>query len=114
MIEKLPCDEKKIQHFIYDNFEHIDNFIIDITNVPFIDMTGLVALKSMISSIANEKRHISIVCNIHQVERKIQKKIFELPMAKYVSFFKTIPDALQAKVVAEPPLATTEPNILAL
>lgn len=27
MIEKLPCDEKKIQHFIYDNFEHIDNFI---------------------------------------------------------------------------------------
>lgn len=77
------------------NFTHdyIDNFIVDITAVPFIDMTGLVAMKSMLVSIANEKRKIHIVCNTPKVSDRIKHKIRDHEVEKYVRFYGSLKEA---------------------
>lgn len=74
------------------NFTHdyINKFILDIRDVPFIDMTGLVAMKSMLNSIAHEKRTVHIVCNTPAVVDKIRKKIHGHPMMLYVKFYSSL------------------------
>jgi SulP family sulfate permease len=59
------------------NFTHdyINIFIIDISDVPFIDMSGLIAMKSMLNSIASEKRVVHVICNIPEVSEVIKKHI---------------------------------------
>lgn len=78
------------------NFAHdyISELIIDISDVPFIDMTGLVAMKSMLTSIAHEARGVHIVCKKETVTRRIQKKIHDHAVTQYVHFYKTLQAAI--------------------
>lgn len=77
--------------------EGIDNFIVDITGVPFIDMTGLVAMRSMLESIANEKRAVHVVSNTPEVLDKIRQKIKGSRAHRHVHFHATIEGALHHK-----------------
>ena len=78
------------------NFAHdyINQLIIDISDVPFIDMTGLVALKSMLISIAHESRQVRIVCKTEAVSQKIQQKIHDHAVKSHVHFYKTVDSAI--------------------
>jgi sulfate permease, SulP family len=63
--------------FIHD---HIKTLIIDMEDVPLIDMTGLVAMKTMILDVQTNNRSI-ILCGDHEITDKILQK---LPLsAKY-------------------------------
>jgi SulP family sulfate permease len=77
----------------FDRYEfthdYITDFILDISSVPFIDMTGLVALQSMFKSIANEKRTIHVICRTPAVLEKIQQKIKGEQVREYVQFHES-------------------------
>ncbi len=83
----------------FDRYQFTHDFtkqlILDIRDVPFIDMTGLVALKSMLASIAHEDRQVHIICNMPEVQDKIQKKIGDHHVREYVHFHATPEEALQ-------------------
>lgn len=53
---------------------HIKTLIIDMENVPLIDMTGLVAMKTMILNVQREHRTI-ILCGNREVTGKILQKL---------------------------------------
>lgn len=57
--------------FIHD---HVRTLIIDMERVPLIDMTGLVAMKSMLTSIARENREV-ILCGREEVTGRVMQKI---------------------------------------
>ena len=78
------------------NFTHdlIDKFVVDISDVPLIDMTGLVAMKSMFASIANEKRSVIVICNVPDVTDKLKKKISGHRVDKYVKFYSSLDEVL--------------------
>jgi SulP family sulfate permease len=63
----------------FDNYnfvhDYINKFVLDISHVPFVDITGLVAIKSMLGSIASEKRMVYIVCDNNDICDKIKKKM---------------------------------------
>ena len=79
------------------NFTHdyINRFILDITDVPFIDMTGLVAMKSMLTSIAHEDRKVHIVCNSPEVLDKIRQKIKDHNVREHVYFCDSLDAAIE-------------------
>lgn len=79
------------------NFAHdyIKRVIIDMTQVPFIDMTGLVALKSMLATIAHEKRSVHIVCDDADIAEKIRFKLDNHMINRYVYIRPTMEAALQ-------------------
>lgn len=54
--------------------EHINTLIIDMDNVPFIDMTGLVAMKTLILDVQKRGRNI-ILCGNREVTQQILKKL---------------------------------------
>lgn len=66
--------------------DFINRLILDIRDVPFIDMTGLVAMKSLLTSIAHEDRQVYVICNTPEVLDKIQKKIGNHDVRNHVHF----------------------------
>jgi len=66
--------------------DFMDYLLLDIRDVPFIDMTGLVALKSMLGAIAHEKRAVAIICASPAVKEKIRRKIRGHEMEQYITF----------------------------
>lgn len=83
VIEKA-FDRQKI------SFEKINRIILDITDVPFIDMTGLVAINSLLTSTANPHRMVHIISNIPLVTLKIQRNIQMSSFREFVFFHDTI------------------------
>ncbi|MCB2081230.1 MAG: STAS domain-containing protein [Rickettsiales bacterium] len=75
--------------------DYINRFILDIRDVPFIDMTGLVAIKSLLTSIAHEERQVYILCNTEEVLNKIQKKISDHRMVEFVHFHHDLEEILR-------------------
>ncbi len=73
-------------NFTQDN---IHNFVFDVTDVPFIDMSGLVAFKEMILSIYKAKRNIVIICNVERVKEKILAEIDDEEIVKHIKFCRT-------------------------
>jgi SulP family sulfate permease len=69
-------------------------FILDIRDVPFIDMTGLVAMKSMLISVASDEREVRIICNTPEVKDKLTRKIKGHAVEKYVKFYGAVEEAL--------------------
>lgn len=80
------------------NFAHdyINEWIIDLSEVPFVDMTGLVAMQSMLVSIAHETRQVRIVCKTEPISYKIRQKIHDHAIRKYVHFYESVDEAIQA------------------
>jgi SulP family sulfate permease len=76
-------------HFAHD---YVDNVILDLSAVPFIDLTGLVALKSMLASVAREGRAVHIVAGTDATDR-IRRKIAGEEFASFVRFYAALPDA---------------------
>lgn len=59
--------------FIHD---HIKTLVIDMERVPLIDMTGLVAMQSLLTNVAHEKRQVAL-CGKEAVVAKILHKLPE-------------------------------------
>lgn len=76
--------------FIHD---HVDTLLIDMENVPLIDMSGLVAMKSMLVSIAREGRTI-ILCGKDDVTGRILRKIAGTDAAPHVKAAASVAGAL--------------------
>lgn len=77
-------------NFVHD---HIDCLIIDMENVPLIDMTGLVAMKAMLSSIAREGREV-ILCGRKDITDRILHKIADSAIATHVRTTETVRQAM--------------------
>lgn len=77
--------------------DYINRFILDIRDVPFIDMTGLVAMKSMLASLAHEQRQVFILCDTPEVQEKIEKKISGHQVRPYVHFYPNLEAAKASK-----------------
>ena len=71
----------------------IRTLIIDIENVPFIDMTGLVAMKTLILDLQGNERSI-IICGNRTVTDKILQKLPASARTK-LSFAPSVKDALK-------------------
>ncbi len=92
--------EKAFDHYQFTH-DYIRHFILDIRDVPFIDMTGLVAIKSMLSSLAREERQIHIVCNTPDVQDKIRKKISGHKIEAHIHFHTELSGALPKENTAQ-------------
>jgi SulP family sulfate permease len=77
-------------NFVHD---HVDTLIIDMERVPLIDMTGLVAMKSMLTSIAREGRTV-ILCGRRDITDQIMLKIEGSKIAKYVRVVSSVSAAI--------------------
>jgi SulP family sulfate permease len=81
----------------YDSYnfthDHIRTLIIDLRNVPLIDMTGLVAMKSMLASITREGRQV-VLCGRKDVTDSILYKMSDHPARKYIKTVVSINEAL--------------------
>jgi SulP family sulfate permease len=77
-------------NFIHD---HVNTLIIDMDRVPLIDMTGLVAMKSMLTSIAREGRGV-ILYGRQDITGPIMQKITGSSIAKHVKTAETAREAL--------------------
>lgn len=73
-------------------FNDVKHFIIDISGVPFIDMTGLVAMSSLLNSVANNQRVVYIVGGCEKVTTKLKKKMRYHPSNNYVKYYQTLND----------------------
>ncbi|UAA39947.1 STAS domain-containing protein [Paraneptunicella aestuarii] len=85
--------EKAFERYQFTH-DYVKRFILDIRGVPFIDMTGLVAVKTMLSSIAREERPVHIICNSPEIQKKIQQKISDHHVKQFVHFHQSL-DELQ-------------------
>jgi SulP family sulfate permease len=68
--------------------------LLDLRDVPFIDMTGLVALKSMLAMVAKDGRSICIICTSEEMTQRIARKIEDHPMRAHIRFYTAISDAV--------------------
>jgi len=80
-------------HFTHD---YVNSLLLDLRNVPFIDMTGLVALRTMLEAIAHEERRVYIIINNDAMLARIQKKLSKYNVHHYVQFYDTYKQALTA------------------
>lgn len=76
--------------FVHD---HIDTLLIDMEHVPLIDMTGLVAMKTMLTGIAREGRRI-ILCGKRDITDRILHKISESAVRHQVEVVPTLAEAV--------------------
>lgn len=74
-------------------------FVLDLSHVPFIDMTGLVALKSLLASVITPERHVYLVGAPTPVQEKIALKIADLPLRERIGFCERMEDALAAEAL---------------
>jgi SulP family sulfate permease len=74
--------------------EHINHLILDMRYVPFIDMTGLVAINSLLASTAHEHCRVSIISNAPAVSFQITRSLLNSPFRDSVGFYDTIETAL--------------------
>ncbi len=86
-IEKA-FDSNRLSH------EHIHHLIIDMRGVPFIDMTGLVAINSVISSIAKKNCRVTILSTTPTVIANINRSITNAAHRDFVHFHENLEDAL--------------------
>lgn len=77
-------------NFVHD---HVNKLIIDMERVPLIDMTGLVAMKSMLANIAREGREV-ILCGKKEITDQIMQKIQGSPSARYVKAAESVRQAV--------------------
>lgn len=66
--------------------ERIHLLVLDMSDVPFIDMTGLVALKSLLASMATPEREVRIIGALPEVRESICKKMAGHPAWNHVVF----------------------------
>jgi SulP family sulfate permease len=76
---------------------NIKKLIVDVARVPLIDMTGMVAMKDFLNSVAHEGREV-VVCGKKQVTDKIMKKMAGHKMEKSIQVFSSIDHALKESV----------------
>ncbi len=75
--------------------KQIHTVILDIAHVPFIDMSGLIALNSTLSALFKAKYRILIVCNTQKVIASIKKNVESEQIKKHIQFLATTEEALQ-------------------
>ena len=74
--------------------DHVDTLLIDLEHVPLIDMTGLVAMKTMIVGVAHENRQI-FLCGKPEITQRILKKIADADIKGCVHTVPTLQEAIQ-------------------
>ncbi len=74
--------------------DYIEKFIIDLSDVPLIDMTGLVALKEFILNLSKEGKTVRLVCPNTDISRQISLKLSYNSALNSVCCYKDIKSAL--------------------
>lgn len=72
--------------------KHVKKLILDVTRVPLIDMTGMVAMQEFLSVVACEGCEV-VICGDKKITRKIMQKISGIPAAKYARAASSIDEA---------------------
>jgi sulfate permease, SulP family len=75
--------------------EDVKKLILDLTQVPLIDMTGMMGVKTFLMSAAQDDRDIYI-CGERRVISKIREKVAGEPFARHVRFLPRVAEALEA------------------
>lgn len=91
--------EKALDRTLF-NPERLKCLILDLSYVPFIDMTGLVALKSLFAAIATPERQVYLVGAAPEVRERIERKMSDHPARGHIGFCDNIADALAAEKLA--------------
>jgi SulP family sulfate permease len=91
------CSTKQALERADDIGSNIKKLIIDLARVPLIDMTGMVAMKDFLNSVADEGREV-IVCGHKQVTDKIMKKLAGHRMEKSIQVVTSIDHALKESI----------------
>ncbi len=73
--------------------DQVRTLIIDMENVPLIDMTGLVALRSLIERMVHDRRKV-IICARVAVLESIKRKLENMPENKRVYYYANLRTAL--------------------
>ena len=73
--------------------DHVDTLIVDMEHVPLIDMTGLVAMKAMLTGIAREGRQVYL-CGKPDVTMRIVQKVSGQPLALQIHTMATVQEAI--------------------
>ncbi len=81
-----------LYQFVHDE---VRTLIIDMEQVPFIDMSGLVAMKNMLAAIAHENRQV-ILCGKSEVMEPILQKISDYPVRRHIRVADSVYAALQS------------------
>ncbi|MCB9336256.1 MAG: STAS domain-containing protein [Flavobacteriales bacterium] len=74
--------------------DNIKQLVLDITDIPFIDMTGLVAIKSFLAVVATQDHKVYVICNVKSVTDKIKLKISGTKSQEFVEFYHHVNDVL--------------------
>lgn len=83
--------EKALDRYNFIKAGKVKKMIIDIRNVPFVDISGLVAFKSMILSLTKKKVAVAI-CGQGEVIAQIKRKLKDAKV-KNISFISELKDA---------------------
>jgi len=78
--------------------EHVKTLVVDMADVDFIDMSGLVAIQSLVETVIHGKRRIMLVGHSNVLKR-VQRKLDASPMAgkvDYVSHMAEVANAITA------------------
>jgi sulfate permease, SulP family len=73
----------------------VKKLILDLSQVPLIDVTGMMGIKTFLMSAAQDEREI-FICGARAVTDRISQKIAGLPLARRVQILPTVQDALNA------------------
>ena len=73
----------------------IQKLIIDLMHVPMIDMTGMIGMKTFLSSVAEAGREVTI-CGHKDVTSRIRRKIAGMPFARHVHMMNSVEAALKS------------------
>lgn len=70
--------------------------IVDMHEVPFVDMSGLVAITTMLASIARHDRPVTIITRNPSIILSIKRSILTAPYREHVHFHESLENALIA------------------
>ena len=77
--------------FVHD---HVDTLVIDMEHVPLIDMTGLVAMKTMLTGIAKEDRQV-FICGKPDITNRILHKMADSNIKLHLHAATSVEEAIK-------------------
>jgi len=75
--------------------EHVKTLVVDLADVDFIDMSGLVAIQSLVETVVHGKRRVMLVGNSNVLE-SVKRKLDASPMAGKVDYVSQMADVANA------------------
>lgn len=75
----------------------VRKLVLDLTQVPLIDATGMASMKTFLSTIAHEGRNV-VVCGKKSIVAKIMQEMEDHPKARFLKTAGSLNDALRLEI----------------